>query len=487
MKKNLAALAGAVAFSAVAAAAQTIPNPTVTGPVPSTAVPGDASHNYNFFSADHGLAANGYVEEEYFISGTANQYSFPTAGANAVVNTSGNPYTTRLVVRRPADKSKFNGTVLVEWYNVTNGFDAENVWFFGWEHIMRAGYAWVGVSAQRVGVNALKTWNATRYGSFSVLNDDSLSYDIFSQAGQAVRHPVGIDVLGGLRPKTFIATGESQSAQRLSVYVNSIMPLSTPVYDGVLLESTFGQSIRTDPAVPVFKVLYEWDTQTGEAAIRAPDTKMFHRWEVAGTAHVDHHLRLSREPLELRDNAAVSSEANAAPHCTVPNIGSRDPNHYVFDAAIEAMVRWVQKGKEPPTSPLFQIASFGPGNAATIARDRYGNAIGGIRLSQIEVPIASNVGQNTPLDSAGSACPRWGYHLPFDVATLNSLYPSHRKYVDAVARVTRDNVRNGFLLPPDALQTIEDAISSSVGAGKNDRDDARDRLDLESDPEFRWP
>jgi len=487
VKTNLAAFAGAMAFSALGAAAQTTPNPTVTGPIASTAVPGDASHDYIFFSADHGLAANGYVEEEYFISGTANQYSFPTAGADATVRTTGNPYTTRIVVRRPADRANFNGTVLVEWYNVTNGFDAENVWFFGWEHILRAGYAWVGVSAQQVGVNALKRWNTTRYASLNVLSDDSLAYDIFSQAGQAVRHPVGIDVLGGLHPRTFIGTGESQSAQRLSVYINSIMPLSTPVYDGVLLESTFGQSIRTDPRVPVFKVLYEWDTQTGEAAIRAPDTKMFHRWEVAGTAHVDHHLRLSREPLELRDNAAVSSEANAAPHCTVPNIGSRDPNHYVFDAAIEAMVKWVQRRKAPPTSPLFQIASFGPGNAATIARDQYGNAIGGIRLSQLEVPIASNVGQNTPLDSSGSACPRWGYHLPFDVATLNGLYPSHHRYVDAVARVTFDNVRKGFLLPPDALRTIEDAISSNVGAGKNPWDDARDRLDLESDPEFRWP
>jgi hypothetical protein len=49
-------------------------------------------------------------------------------------------------VRRPADPKRFNGTVLVEWDNVTNLFDAENFWFFGWEHIMRAGYVWVGVS-----------------------------------------------------------------------------------------------------------------------------------------------------------------------------------------------------------------------------------------------------------------------------------------------------------------------------------------------------
>jgi hypothetical protein len=68
-----------------------------------------------------------------------------------------------MVVRRPADPKMFNGTVLVEWYNVTNGFDAENVWFFDWEHILGEGYIWVGVSAQQVGINALLAFNSSRY------------------------------------------------------------------------------------------------------------------------------------------------------------------------------------------------------------------------------------------------------------------------------------------------------------------------------------
>ncbi len=476
MKTNPAALASALALSTFSAAAQ-IPNPNVTGPIASTKVPGDPSHNYVFFSSNHELAVNGYVEEEYFIEGTANTYTTPT-GATGTILTRNNPYKTRIVVRRPADKSRFNGTVLVEWYNVTNGFDAENMWFFSWEHVMRSGYAWVGVSAQKVGVDRLKSWNPGRYGTLNI-SSDAVSYDAFSQAGQAIRHPMGIDVLGGLNPKTFIATGESQSAQRLSIYINSVMPLGN-VYDGVLLLSNFGQAIRTDPVVPISKVLFEWDIQTGEASARQPDTSMFHRWEVAGTAHVDHHLRLSREPLELRDLAGVSSEANLAPTCTVPAIGSQVPNHYVFDAAIDHMVRWVQKGKQPPASPLFQIASFGANGSAVIARDSFGLAQGGIRLSQIEVPTAANVGQN----GGPSACARWGYHLPFDLATLGALYPSHRRYVDTVARVTRDNVRKGFLLAPDALQTIQDALATGFGSGKNDRDDDRDRLDLERDPDF---
>jgi hypothetical protein len=443
-----------------------VPSPLVKGPIPSDGTPGDVAHDYIFFATTHDLATQGYIEQEFFIEGTANRYTTPAGATGAIVD-SGHPYRTRVVVRRPLNDKDFNGTVLVEWTNVTNGFDAENVWFFGWEHMLRAGYAWVGVSAQRVGVDRLKSWSPGRYGPLDVtqggtITDDSLSYDIMSQAGQALRNPRGVDMLGKLKAKRFVAIGESQSAGRLATYINSVMPLGN-VWDGVFLLSTFGTAIRTDLPVPVFKVLFEWDIQTGEAAVRQPDTPKFHRWEVAGTAHVDHHLRLSREPLELRD-LAVSSEAVLAPQCGVPTIGSRVPNHYVVDAAIEALNKWIKNGREPATSPLFQIASFGPGLSAKIARDSNGMALGGIRLSQMEVPTAINVGDNT----GPSACSRWGYHVPFDIPTLESLYPKHAGYVRDVVRVTKENHREGFILAPDANATVREARESRVGSGPSD-------------------
>jgi hypothetical protein len=464
-------------FGLAFAAAAAIPNPVVTGPIPSSVVPGDSSRDYTFFASDHPLAVKGYVEEEFFIEGTANRYTTPNL-ATATIVSSDHPYKTRIVVRRPASSAKFNGVVLVEWFNVTNGFDADNLWFFAWEHVLRSGYAWVGVSAQQVGVNQLKGWSAARYGSLDVtgggtLPADVLSYDIFSQAGQAIAQPMGVDVLGGLKPRVIIATGESQSAQRLATYINSVMPLDTPVYNGVFLLSNFGQQIRTDVPVPIFKTLFEWDVQSGEGALRQPDSDKYRSWEVAGTAHVDHHLRSSREPLELRD-MLVSSEANLAPTCTVPNIGSRVPNHYVVDAAINALVRWVRTGIEPPPSPKMDLATVGPGNAARIARDGFNLAMGGIRLSQIAVPTAQNVGENT----GAGACPRWGYHLPFDVATLAMLYPTQRDYVAEVVRVTRENYRHGYILKPDAIATIRQAMETNIGKG------ARSTFDLESDPDF---
>jgi hypothetical protein len=308
---------------AVAGVAGTAPNPAVTGPVASADVPGTPTHNYTFFATNHDLSSHGYIEQEFFVAGTANRYTTPAQATGTIVD-GNHPYKTRIVVRRPADARRFNGTVLVEWDNVTNGFDAENVWFFAWEHILSEGYIWVGVSPQNVGVTALKKFSSERYGALDVTDSgkvtgDGLSFDIFSQAGQAIKIPGAVDMLGGLKPRHVLAIGESQSASRLSTYVNSIHPLAN-VYDGFLLLSSLNQRIRTDLHAPVWKISTEYDVGAGEANARQPDTDMLRSWEVAGTAHVDHHLRQSREPLELRDNG-TSSEATMAPTCGVPTMG----------------------------------------------------------------------------------------------------------------------------------------------------------------------
>ena len=238
----LGALACATCFSSLSAAQ--VPNPTVTGPIAQTVAPGDSSRNYIFFSSNHDLAGHGYVEEEFFISGTATRYATPnqtnpdSSSTGTVINPgSNNPYKTRVVVRRPSDPAKFNGVVLVEWYNVTNNFDAENIWFFDWENIMRSGYVWVGVSAQRVGVNALKDWSPTRYGTLDVtvgntVNDDSLRTTCTRRPGRLGSVPVGVDPLHGLVPTTIIATGESQSAMRLALMRirSSRSPISTTAF-----------------------------------------------------------------------------------------------------------------------------------------------------------------------------------------------------------------------------------------------------------------
>jgi hypothetical protein len=460
-----------VAALALGARAASVPNPTVTGPIASPDIPGAPTHNYPFFASNHDLPTHGFVEQEFYFQGTANRYNTPSLATGSIID-SGHPYLTRMLVRRPADPKQFNGTVLVEWLNVTNGFDADNTWFFSWEHILKEGYAWVGVSAQEVGVASLQTWNPTRYGSLDVtqggtITGDALSYDIFSQAGQAVRQPMGVDPLGGLKARRVIAIGESQSASRLATYINSINPLANE-YDGFLVLSTLGNLVRTDLTVPVWKILTEYDVENSEASVRQSDTAQFRTWEIAGSSHVDQHLRRSREALELRDfstpTMASSVEAILAPQCAVPSIGTRVPTHYVVGHAYDLLVRWIANGVPPPSAPRIQITTLGaPGTPSVIARDSLGLALGGIRLSELAVPTALNVGVN----SGPGACVRWGYSIPFDVGELDSLYPSHDSYVDQVVEVTKGNIRNNYIDDADGQRSILKAIYSDVGAARH--------------------
>ena len=70
----------------------------------------------------------GYEQSEVVLSGTASAYepSAPlgTDGKYSVAATSTAPYTTRAVVMRPIKPRRFNGTVVVEWLNVSGGADA---------------------------------------------------------------------------------------------------------------------------------------------------------------------------------------------------------------------------------------------------------------------------------------------------------------------------------------------------------------------------
>jgi hypothetical protein len=73
------------------------------------------------------LAPLGYEVEEFFLSGLATRYavagSLTSDGVWGATPSGSAPYKTRAVVIRPRDPAAFNGTVLVEWLNVTSGQD----------------------------------------------------------------------------------------------------------------------------------------------------------------------------------------------------------------------------------------------------------------------------------------------------------------------------------------------------------------------------
>ncbi|MGN6796221.1 MAG: alpha/beta hydrolase domain-containing protein [Streptosporangiaceae bacterium] len=156
----------------------------------------------------YNLAELGYIEQEFVLSGTATSYRIEgdrsSAGRWAVRPHDQRPYSTRLIVRRPASQEAFSGTVLVEWLNVSGGLDAAPDWMLTHAHLIRRGHAWAGVSAQRAGIEGggmiegfhLKKTFPDRYAELSHPGD-AWSFDIFSQAGRTLSVPG--DAAAGVR------------------------------------------------------------------------------------------------------------------------------------------------------------------------------------------------------------------------------------------------------------------------------------------------
>src|SRR5882724_6652913 len=149
-------------------------------PTPTVSLPPAGTRGFPFWSSSLDLDRFAYTEKEYLISGNAQAFvNSGTLGNNGVWNVSPGPtaaYLTRMLVRTPAEPARFNGTVVVEWINVSGGVDATPEWDFAHVELLREGYAWVGVSAQFVGAEFLKSFDSVRYAAISHPGD-SWSYD----------------------------------------------------------------------------------------------------------------------------------------------------------------------------------------------------------------------------------------------------------------------------------------------------------------------
>ena len=294
------------------------------------------------------------------------------------------------------------------------------------------GYVWVGVSAQKVGIEGyppeaprysgrqlpippLKEWDAERYGSL-VHPGDRYSFDLFSQAGTVVRSGA---VTGGVPVERMVATGASQSGARLTTYINAIHPL-VHVFDAFVPTITAGWGTRLDDAPPgvaindparrmtpsnirddidepVMIVNSECETIAMYPTRRADDDK-FRFWEVAGTPHV----------------VAVAEAPEPREHGRVDNALSYRP---VLSSAYRAVHRWMVDGTPPPSFPTIEFT-----DDTTVARDEHGNAIGGVRLPEMAAPIAEYHGR----DDAPGFLMLYGWARPFSREELRRAVPVTR-------------------------------------------------------------
>lgn len=423
------------------------------------------------------LGSVGYVQEEFFLSGTATSFSNRSElgrdGRWEMEPVEQADYVTRVVVYRPADSANFSGTAVVEWLNVTQGFDVPVGWGAGHVEALRRGHAWVSVTAQLVGIEgledaalplALKVADPERYAELSHPGD-SFSYDIFTQASAAVRDSSADSILGGVGADVLIAAGESQSAARLLTYVNAVHPLYE-AYDGFLVDSRFNSSadlsqapeadipapeavtFRDDLTTPVINFQGETDViGLGSIDERQPDSEFFRLWEVAGIAHNDNY-QLVAGRLDIGEGAefAMVVENNSilgAFICEKPiNSGAYA---WVYMAALRNLELWIRDGTPAPEAA--RIAALDDNSAFQF--DDVGNVLGGVRSPYVDAPPARMSGE---ANTGGPGCGLSGTTTLFDAATMAMLYTDRQGYIDAVNAATDEAVAARFLLEEDAVR-----------------------------------
>jgi hypothetical protein len=448
---------------------------------------------------------DGYVEEEYLVGGTATRFDAvetPDDGFWTATPAEEAEYRTRVIVRKPANQDDFSGTVLVEWFNVS-AIEAAPDWGYINEEIGREGHVYIGVSAQAQGVNGgdtllevevdagaaedlgaegsvdksgLKNIDPERYGTL-VHPGDAYAFDMVNQVGRAASE--GNDtLLGAFEPTQVIAVGESQSAIFLSTLVNAVHPLD-PVFDGFLIHSRGanvaplsgdfmssaesadaeeaiqqGVRIRTDLDVPVFIFEAEGDLLLlGYVHARQPDTDHLRVWEMAGTSHAD--AQTLRSILGGPRDPSVGSILG----CSGPiNTG---PHKEGVQAALHHLVEWAAGGPPPPAGSPIEVVE---GDDPSIARDEHGIALGGVRNPLVDVPVATLTGDppggagiEDLVSGEGGICVLFGQTIPFEPATIQSLYPTFDQYLAEFRASADEMVAAGYLLQPDADALIADA------------------------------
>jgi len=422
----------------------------------------------------------GYSAKEFVLSGVAAAYAPPDGtalsenGQWGVTKCSNEAYVTWAVVYRPLDAEAFNGTVIVEWMNVTSGSDSSPVWIYTHNELIREGYVLISLSAQAAGVESIKAMDKERYARL-LHPGDIYSYDIFSQVGRAVRNQAEI-LLGGLSPKRIMGAGESQSAYRLVTYVNAIHLLS-PVYEGYLLQSrpekgaplntrddvSGSTEVRSDLGVPV--LIFQTETDVN-AVTRQVDTATYRLWEVAGTAHFDAY----GGGLGLMDTGDGEGAVRALQALRNPpdnvfgfircdkaiNTG---PMSFVLNAAVHALNEWIKTGLPPSSVQTLQATDFTLYNPSFV-RDEFGNARGGIRTPFVDVPLAALAGTGNTGNQ--EFCLFFGTTEPFTPAELINLYSTQEGFLAKWNKAVEAAVESGVIRPADAKSLIDAAFSLKV-------------------------
>ena len=376
----------------------------------------------------------GYATDEYFVSGTAN----------------GQPYKTRILVRRPTPGARFSGIVIAESMH-SNGFavtfEPARKYFF-----MR-GHVHVEIAAQQSNVNTtLKGFNPVRYASLSIPAGSQTS-EIIAQVGVLLKSNLSNGPLAPLSARRLLLEGTSQASGVLRTYqtqkhFQSRMADGGAIIDGYLATSTLGSAPMMVVDVPTVHMPTMTEVNN-TIAFRRPDSdepnNRYRLYEVAGMAHAN-----SRETPTYVPNP-----------CTLPI--SDFPWGGMVGMGLNHLIEWVDKGIVPPHAAPLEFDNNSVNDGSRMALDDNGNVKGGVRNTYVDVPVAAygvpNAGA-TP--AANFNCSIAGWRVAYDEQTLHVMYRNHGAYISKLNRRLMELVREGWMLPEYAEDVRADAQSIEI-------------------------
>lgn len=404
---------------------QATPHPMVSAPVTG---PGAMFPGLRQMPPGTALPDHKYVVTEYFVSGTA----------------SGQPYTTRILVRRPEDRSRFSGIVVAEPMHASG-----NSWMFFFTRIymMRRGHVSVEIAPQKAGTEAtIVPSNPQRYAAIS-LPDAGQANEILAQVGALLKSNGPTSPLNGMPVRRLFMMGTSQSAGTLRGYLPAHaewrMPDGKPIYDGYLPTSTAGMPIpKVD--VPLIQIATQTEVNGGAAkgsVYRRPDGDapgdQFRLYEIAGMPHND-----------SRENPTYSPDP-----CKMPV--TRFPVGAMMALGLHHLIEWVDKGTAPPRADRIIVEN------GALALDEHGNARGGVRSTYVDIPVAKYGVPNNADPKPGTRddfyCNIAGYETPLAGDRLRALHTDTATYRRKVQQRLDELTKAGWFLAEYSDQVTGDA------------------------------
>jgi hypothetical protein len=409
-------------------------SPEVTGP-------GSMFDSTPSLPPGRGLTHFRYEAREYFVSGVANKQ----------------PYKTRIVVRKPSDRTRFSGLVLAEAMHPSGN---AHMFEFTSEYSMGAGHA--AVEIVTAGLEQFAELNKARYADMKI-EPDQVS-EVLAQVGAMLKRDQPGNPLAGLPVRKMVLAGTSATAAVLIRYLPAHMVYRTPdmkvIFDGFMPTST-GAGIR-QVDVPLIQVPTMTEVATGTVTARQDGDAagdQFRLYEFAGMAHVD-----SRDSIRFEPDP-----------CKHPI--SQFPLQAYMSVALHHLFQWVDKGTVPPRAERILLDRDVTNDGSLMALDQHGNARGGVRNPYVDVPTTKLGVRNeaaVPLIPKPSAwiaargaagatqmCGLAGYQMPFPTDQMRKLYKDKGTYQQRVKQSLDALEKAGWSLPVYRELIQADAASIS--------------------------